>query len=635
MSYKAKVSRMQLLLKRLKLFNNQRRDQETVGDNTLFEVFQSVFSVLYNDELTSEFVGRLDAHKDKADGLNNVAKFDYDEMEMPVVNYEWDWDTLFFGSGYLQNSEFDRERMVPVPEVWDPMTMLHDPDATSVNGFRSKNAARFFGREIMIRRVDAEELKSVFDLDLINTTRPRKSLFEIARQSREDAQGLNNQIKYDEALLKTNARLPIIEWYTWWKDDEYTGGKAKKVMVWLGNDMQKICRFKVIENKRWPLIHRKLFAQSHQWDSVSISDLIEDKQRLKATLMNLGVKMMKSDLFGMYIYDKNKVKNKGDLNFDIDKMVPVELKQGENIGNVIHPMPKASPNLQLFNWIMTIISSEAGNASGISASQPSRNPKGGKKTATQQSDETSAMAGRLSLTSKGWGWSEKEFWKSWYEQYKTHFKSYDEKLVRINSIYGYQYKYFTKDDFVSADFDPDVFIKSRLQSEQERMTSRNELMQFGQLLGTAPGTNMRYFIKKAGRLSKVSEQEMERLLPPTPDEVKAKYENADLEDDKQVSISPEDNHEQHLEVHAKGEQTHAMIVHVITHQHAMELQKTRPDLFPGQQQGQDPAGALPGQDPAGAQQTQNMQKQFGKGKQAPQKGAQQRPQMGAGRMAAQ
>jgi hypothetical protein len=154
------------------------------------------------------------------------------------------------------------------------------------------------------------------------------------------------------------------------------------------------------------------------------------------------------------------------------------------------------------------------------------------------------------------------------------------------------------------------------------------ILQYGQILGTTPGANMRYYVKKSGRLSNVSEQEMERLLPPTPDEVKAKYENADLENDKMVSISPNDNDEQHLEIHAKGKQTMSMIVHVVTHQHAQELKKTSPSMFPQQQQAQDQTGAVPGQQPEGAQQSQNMGKMFGGKKAAPQP----KQQNGAGRI---
>ena len=40
---------------RLKLYNNQKRDKEAVGDNTLFTIFQTVLASLYSDQLTASF----------------------------------------------------------------------------------------------------------------------------------------------------------------------------------------------------------------------------------------------------------------------------------------------------------------------------------------------------------------------------------------------------------------------------------------------------------------------------------------------------------------------------------------------------------------------------------------------------
>jgi hypothetical protein len=43
---------------RLKLYNNQKRDDSAVGSPLLFTTFQTVFASLYDDELTVEFEGK-------------------------------------------------------------------------------------------------------------------------------------------------------------------------------------------------------------------------------------------------------------------------------------------------------------------------------------------------------------------------------------------------------------------------------------------------------------------------------------------------------------------------------------------------------------------------------------------------
>jgi hypothetical protein len=43
---------------RLKLYNNQKRDDTAVGDPLLFTTFQTVFASLYDDKLQQEWTGR-------------------------------------------------------------------------------------------------------------------------------------------------------------------------------------------------------------------------------------------------------------------------------------------------------------------------------------------------------------------------------------------------------------------------------------------------------------------------------------------------------------------------------------------------------------------------------------------------
>ena len=126
---------------RLKLYNNQKRDKEAIGDPLLFTIHQTVLASLYEDRLTVEFGGRETGDEDTAENLTLVAEFDYDEMEKDQLDYDWDWDTLFFGRGLMLNMEFDRDIKAPMPEVIDPMTFLRDPNAKSVQGDRKGRGA--------------------------------------------------------------------------------------------------------------------------------------------------------------------------------------------------------------------------------------------------------------------------------------------------------------------------------------------------------------------------------------------------------------------------------------------------------------------------------------------------------------
>jgi len=66
---------------RLKLYNNQKRDKETIGDPLLFTIHQTVLASLYSDRLGVDFLGREAGDEETAENLNAMAEYDYDEME--------------------------------------------------------------------------------------------------------------------------------------------------------------------------------------------------------------------------------------------------------------------------------------------------------------------------------------------------------------------------------------------------------------------------------------------------------------------------------------------------------------------------------------------------------------------------
>ncbi len=602
-AYRQQVSRIQLILQRLRLYNNQMRDPGAVGDTLLFTLFNSFFSQIYEDSLSVEFIGRLEGKEEKAAALNNVAKFDYDEMQKAEIDYQWDWDTLFFSHSILGMSLFDRKNLHPVPEIWDPTTMLRDPDAITVNGDAFGNgAARFLGREILLPMHKMEGIPGTFDLDLLKLAKPKQSLIDQARQAREQAQGLSNNYRYEEKGFGTNARYPQVEWFTHWKDNKLTGGKVRKVLVWLGNDLTKVTRFKLLDDY-FPLVDRVLFPNSHQWDGVSIPDLVEDKQRLRAIMLNMDVRREKSSLFGMYLIDKDMVKNKDDISFDFDKVVPVKVPEGKTLANAVLPMPKDQVNQMSTVLVSNMLDMAAQRALAISETQMGVPSKGGKKTLGEVEKLDMKATGRQSITAKVFGWSEKDFWEQWYGLYKKHFKPrIDKKIVRINTVFGPKYQPIERDDIIDKDFDPDIEIKSKYLSGIEKNTKRTLMTQWATIAVQTPGVERRYLTQRMGYLNDIPKDEMNRIFPPTPDEIKAERENASLGDGKMMYPDPNDNHVQHLVVHARCKETPELIAHKAAHEQAMELQKSKPELFPQQQQQQQQE----------AQAQQSMGKSMGK-----------------------
>jgi len=587
---------------RLKLYNNQKRDDEAVGDTTLFTIFQTVLASLYDDRLTVEFGGREDGDEETADNLTAMAKADYDDMEKDQLDFEWDWDTLFFGRGLMLMEEYDREPdknvFVPVPEVLDPLTFLRDPRATSVNGNKKgKGAMRFGGGDIKMSCEDMKNNKNFFDdidYSKLKYGESTQSLITDASQSRDEAQGRQNPNKDTESDLGANAEYDVTQWFTHWKKAD---GSVVKVKMWLGNERNTLLGIKELERDYFPIIDRPLYPTAHDWDGTSIPDLIEDKQRARAIAQNLGLKAMKADIYPMYIYNTNKIQNRADLNFDFDKFIGVDTKPGESTADAIVPMRKSAPNMGMIDFIYQSLDASAQKATATPELQ-----QGALSSQQRTLGELNLVASnvdtRYSLSAKVFGWSEKRFWNHWYNMYKDNFaEEIDEKVLRIVGAFGAKWRTLSKDDIV-ANKDPDIIIESQVVSRAKELEEMQKLNGFFAIAFSDPTVNRRWGMKKLARLNGLEKDEIDRLFPPTIDERIAEDQNELLNDNKLVPVLPEDDHNIHLEIHSKAKETEASKAHIETHKKALSIKKVKPELFPAEQQPQMGMGneqQIPGQ----------------------------------------
>lgn len=554
---------------RLKLYNNQKRDKDAVGDNTLFNIFQTVLASLYADQLQAAFIPRESGDEETAENLDVTAEYDHEEMEKDMLDYEWDFEAMFFGRGLACFMEFDREAMVPSPEIWHVMTVLRDPSATSVNGNRKgKGRARFLGREIRMTKDEMEELDVYFnykDLKASGTT--TKSLVDENMRIMAEAAGLSDVSKFS-TLKGDNASMRLVEWFTMWK--------GKRVFVTLADDMKRVVRYEELESKNIPIIDRSIYPMPNSWDGVSIPDLVEDKQRGRAVATNLALKGVKAGLHPMYLYDQNKIKNRADLNFEFNKFVGVN----GNPSGAVMPMQKDTVK-QDAQWILETLSANAELATATpDIKQGARPAEGG--TATRDALVDKGSDTRYSLSAKVFGWSEKRFWKQWYRLYKDHFTDgIDEKSVRITGALGAKWRPFTRENLI-ANTDPDVKIESRILSEARRANDLRTFQSYMQYLAAAPNANLLFALRYMGKLSGLKKDIIDRLLPPTIEEMRAEEENELLRNGEKVEVLPTDDHQTHLSIHNKMEDTPAKFAHMNAHKRAMMLQQARPDLFPQQ-----------------------------------------------------
>ena len=577
---------------RLKLNNNQKRDPSSVGDTTMFTTHQTVLASLYNDKLTSKFAGREEGDDEVANNLDNVAEKDYDDMGKAKLDYDYIWDTTFFGHGVLALEEFfrdpDTNTFLPVPEVIDPMVFLHDPKASSINGDRKhRGGCSFFGLEVSLTQEDIENIPGKLDdIDYteLNHGAGIKSLYMDASEARNSAQNRETQKFEAEASLGVNASYIITRWYTFFE----INGVIKRVKVWLANDRSKLLAVDVLDNQDyWQFTDRQLYPSSHDWDGTSIPDLTEDKQRARAVAQNLGLKAMESDLYPSYIYDTNKIENRAELTrIASNKYIGVDAN-GEPLSNAVMPLVKARPNMALLNFIYSSLDESAQKATATPDFQ-----QGMQSDKDRPLGETNLLASRVdvrnSLASKIFGLSEQDFWRQWYRLYKDNLSDLDEKILRIEGPFGPKWRKLTRSNIISL-VDPDIKIESKAENRAKQLEDRAGMTQYLEIAFANPDTNQRYGLKKLAKLYGMERAEIERLFPLTIDEREAQQENDLLNNNKIAEVKREQDHNVHLIEHMKTNDTPASRSHIKTHQQALLIRRDRPDLFPEEKEPMQPS----------------------------------------------
>ena len=586
LGYKLTVSKREKDLKRLKLFNNQKKDQSKVGDPLLFTVFMTVLASVYEDKLSVEFRGKEEGDAEVAENLNSLAEHDHRLMKKDETDYNWDWDAAFFGRGFLLLNDFDRRagRMCPVSEIVDPMVLFRDPEAVSVNGDQKGNGAlRFWGREIGLTKSKMEKHSAYFNLEGLKKSKDIKSIRSEASKARKEAKGLQVTDAEEEALTE-NYEYGLLEWWTHYK--------GKKVLVVLAESRKKMVRFqylKGVEGKdmeEWPLQDRVIYPMAHDWDGVSIPDLIEDKQRAKAVLINLGLDSARLDINPMYLFNKRKIKNTNDLKFGFNKFIPV----AGDVNNTIAPVQKSLFHSQV-NLILQILDTAAQKAVAAPEVAQGVQPRQD-RTLGETQEIMVGVNKRNSLSARIFGWSERRFWEQWYFLYKKYFKSeIDEKIIRLEGPLNPIWRSLTRENII-AKIDPDVIVESKAISEFNRRKKFQEFSAFTQIVIQDPTTNRRYVNRKMGRILGMRKGELTLMFPPTIDEMNAEVENQQLNENKFVPINPYDDDIVHIEIHNKAADKKAKISHIEGHRLMMMKKKENPELFP--QLGEQP---MPGFSP--------------------------------------
>lgn len=575
--YDSQIAQKQETLKRLKLYNNQRRNKSAFGDPLLFTVFNTIFAALYVDRLSVQWEGKNEGDDEIEENLNVLAEYDYDVMEKSIVDYMWMWDAMFFpGGGHVLVMEFDRDLTVPVPDNIDSATLVWDNDCVRLNGIgpTRKKAARFFGYDIEMTKWEMEDSGQYFNLDKLKAPKGNDNLSLTAELKQARSEALNTDSQKSEYVdLKDNTNYEVKRWFTHWQGEKYLCETA------VGQNV--LIRFQPLLNasdepaRNWPVASKQIYPIPHDFSGVTIPDLVEDKQRLRAVMLNLTAKAAKDDSSPRYLYDTKKITNRRSLHNAFNKYIAVD----GPTNNAIQPVEKHTIH-NYTQMILEVLDNSAQKAVAAPELQQGQ-VQDEQKTLGELKMVSSKVDTRYGLSAKVFGWGEREFWLLWYQTYKSHYlDAIDEKMVRLNGPLGPKWKKLTREQLFAGDgkHDPDVRVDSKFMIEQKRLAEIQQHMQFSNIVMNDPTADKRFASKNLGKTLGLSTEIVNLYYPPTIEEMRAEEENDALSNEKLPEISLSDDHITHIRQHLRASQTPHALTHIEMHKRALKELQTRPDI---------------------------------------------------------
>ncbi len=347
-------------------------------------------------------------------------------------------------------------------------------------------------------------------------------------------------------------------------------------MVELANGLTKIIRYVELKDNKFPIFDMTLSPYPNSWDGVSIPDLVEDKQRGMARVINNALRSIETNQDPRYVYNTDVIKDKRSLiEWKFNKYIPVRGSTRDAISPIQKDVIKAETQ-----WILDYLKMRAETVTATSEITQGQTGSGS-QTATEIAMATKNVDTRYSLISKIIGWQEKSLWIEWYNLYKRNYKNkIDQKLVMIRGIQGETIKEMGRENIITPTHDPDVYLESEVLSEAKRMNKLRIDTNLMNIVANVPEANVRFLAKEIAKDSNKKEDEINRIFPQTPDEKLADGENQLFFDKKPIPPAEVgQNHIMHLEKHAKlPEEDKKVIKHIKSHEAAQEIERMQPEL---------------------------------------------------------
>ena len=532
-------------------------------------------SSLYDDKIQVKFLPSQGILQEQLNSYNILAQSDYLEMGKAKLDYDWTWDALFFGQGYLETLRFNKKRKIIEPSVINPLAFGYDPYFNEVQDWR------YYWKWVTKSKWELQKLIKAKVITGISKTE------EIP--SGMDTYLWDYKIKRDEAKKGTSMSTDtqagdvyqILEFYgyddkgnktVWWIDKNFTKELFKqKLDLQDGEQIVAPDGTTIDTGSKWPIVVKQAFREPHSSIQFSIADLLEDKHRAKSVLLNLAYIAAKDRANTLYLYNPDKVTDVTQLfNRQISQHIPVT-----DVVDAIAPLNKDNPmDAGLLNFI-SILTTEASEPVGTgTVAQPEARKLSNTATEAAIDQQLNDMA--QSLQSKVMQFGESEFWSHWFHRYSRYGADFGSKMANIVGVKGVKTEKIEMSDF-KTDFPPGVMVYSAKEAEYKELVLRRDLIQlYPQLMQTLGPDGMRNFNKHVFFPKFLQDPSLiDTMLPDTLDEMKATEENEKLKKNKYPKVSQTDEHQTHIYIHQMVQpKTNATWFHIAEHQDFLAKQKS-------------------------------------------------------------
>lgn len=588
------------------LLNNLQRGDENIASTLLLTLFNRIMSNLYDDKMQVKFVPSEEMDNKKVASLNILAQNDYREMEMAKLDYDWTWDTLFFGRGYMETLRFDKVRKILQPHVINPLVFGYDPF------FDDPQQWRYYWKWITKSSVEVNALI-------------KAGVIKDIKSAREIPSGIDPFL-WNYKVVRERAKMvtpqandtylgdihQILEFFGYDKDGD-------KCVYWIDRDFSKVLYYSKLDlqdgeemlgpggeivktNSKWPIVVKEAFREPHSSVTFSVADLLEDKHRARSVLLNLAFLAAKDKANPLYMYNPEKVKDVTQLfSRQIYQHIPVD-----DVTSAIAPLntdPAMDPSLQAF---MAMLNQEASDPVGTGIAM--ENQSKGKQTATEAAIQQQLNDLAQSLQSKVMQFGQAEFWSHWYQRYLRYTKAGDEKIATVVGVKGVTFEKINLGD-IKTKYPPGVQVFSAKEAEYKELVERRDLMElFPAFQQTLSPDGLRNFQKYVffPKFQSLDPKTIDILLPDTIDEIQAAQENERIAENELPDVLPTDNHEQHLAIHYQAKDSWAKWIHIEWHKELLSQQRQQqmtqtqmamaPQMSPGEEP-QEPKPGVAGQAP--------------------------------------